>query len=116
MVADAAGDRLVVGSRRDGLTAGELLAAARRGATLFRARGVENVGMIDLNSEALPIASVRRVARRVAVRPGQLPVDRRQVERHRRPPGAGLVVAGDDFVEPLEPHDGIEVITTDDSR
>ena len=56
MVADAAGDRLVVGSRRDGLTAGELQTAARRIATLFRFRDVENVGMVDLNSAAVPIA------------------------------------------------------------
>jgi acyl-CoA synthetase (AMP-forming)/AMP-acid ligase II len=56
MVADAAGDRLIVGSRRDGLTAQELKAAARRVATLLSSPGVEYVGMVDLNSEAVPVA------------------------------------------------------------
>ena len=55
MVAEGAGDRVVVGSRDGGLTAEALLARARRAAAYFRSRDIEHVGFVDLNSDAVPI-------------------------------------------------------------
>ena len=56
MVAEGAGDRIVVGPAPTGLDAAELLGRARRAAGLFRAAGVDHVAMIGLNSDAVPIA------------------------------------------------------------
>ncbi|HWE53979.1 MAG TPA: AMP-binding protein [Acidimicrobiales bacterium] len=56
MVADGAGDRLVLGRRADGLTGARLLAAARRAAARFIASGAEYVILLDLNSEAVPVS------------------------------------------------------------
>jgi acyl-CoA synthetase (AMP-forming)/AMP-acid ligase II len=56
MVADGAGDRVVLGSRSGGLTGAGLLEAARQAAARFRAAGAEYVVLLDLNSEAVPVA------------------------------------------------------------
>ena len=114
MVADAAGDRLVVGSRRDGLTAEELHAAARRAATLFRSRDVENVGMIDLNSEAVPIALFGASLAGLPFAPinYRLTDDKLNGIVARLAPG--VVITGAEVAGRLDPHDGIEVLPTDE--
>jgi fatty-acyl-CoA synthase len=56
LVADAAPDRIVVGSRNGGLTAAQLLARARGAAARFGAGGAGHAAFVDVNSEALPIA------------------------------------------------------------
>ncbi|TMK83955.1 MAG: long-chain fatty acid--CoA ligase, partial [Actinobacteria bacterium] len=53
MAAEGAPDRVVVGSRDDGLTAAELLQRSRRAAQQFQVMGVERVGVVDVNSEAV---------------------------------------------------------------
>src|SRR5579875_2320935 len=55
MVADGAGDRVVLGSRQGGFTGVGLLEAARRAAARFVASGASHVVLLDLNSEAVPI-------------------------------------------------------------
>jgi acyl-CoA synthetase (AMP-forming)/AMP-acid ligase II len=54
MAADGMGDRLAVGTAADGLTYAGLLDRARRGATVVRAAGAERVGLVDVNSAAVP--------------------------------------------------------------
>ncbi|MBV8388020.1 MAG: AMP-binding protein, partial [Acidimicrobiia bacterium] len=56
MVAEGAPDRVVVGPRAGGLTAQQLLDRSRAAAALFTNAGVERVGLVDVNSEAVPIA------------------------------------------------------------
>lgn len=56
MVADGAGDRVVLGPRVGGLTGRGLLDQARRAADRFRRSGAEYVVLLDLNSEAVPIS------------------------------------------------------------
>ena len=56
MAAEGAGDRVVVGSRVGGLAAPQLLACSQRAAAMFVERGAAHVGMVDVNSEAVPIA------------------------------------------------------------
>jgi acyl-CoA synthetase (AMP-forming)/AMP-acid ligase II len=56
MAAGAAGDRLALGERADGLTYGRLFDLAGRAATEFRERGVERVVYAAESSPALPIA------------------------------------------------------------
>jgi acyl-CoA synthetase (AMP-forming)/AMP-acid ligase II len=55
MAAEGAPHRPAVGSRDGGLTYGRLLSHARRLAALLRERGVERLGLVDLNSEAVPL-------------------------------------------------------------
>ncbi len=55
MAADGMGDRVAFGSRPGGLTYRGLRDDARRAAAWIRARGVERVGLVDVNSEAVPI-------------------------------------------------------------
>ena len=55
MVADGAGDRVVLGTRDGGLTGAGLFAAARRAAGRFIDSGASHVVLLDLNSEAVPI-------------------------------------------------------------
>jgi acyl-CoA synthetase (AMP-forming)/AMP-acid ligase II len=56
MVAGGGPDRNVLGRRYGGFTATGLLAAARRAAAAFRASGASYVVLLDLNSEAVPVA------------------------------------------------------------
>ena len=56
MAADGAPERVAVGSSASGLTTSALLARARRAACLFAESGVARVVLVDLNSEAMPIA------------------------------------------------------------
>lgn len=56
MAADGLGERIAVGSRSGGLSYASLLERSRRVASWLDGKGVENVGFVDLNSEALPIA------------------------------------------------------------
>jgi fatty-acyl-CoA synthase len=56
MLAEAAPERVVVGPARSGLTAAGLMSKARGLAGRFAAAGVDHVGFLDLNSEALPLS------------------------------------------------------------
>jgi len=56
MAADGMGDRIAVGSRTDGLTIAELASRARRAGTLLAEAPGERVALVDVNSEAVPIA------------------------------------------------------------
>ena len=56
MVAEGSGGRVVLGSRSGGWTGADLLAAARRAADRFGAIGARHVALVDLNSEAVPVA------------------------------------------------------------
>lgn len=56
MAAAAMGDRVLFGGRDGGLTAERLADSARRAAAVLAARGVERVGLVDANSNAVPVA------------------------------------------------------------
>src|SRR5258706_7622823 len=56
MVADAAGERVVLGSLAGGMTASGLRDAARGAARSFLAANAEHVVLLDLNSDAVPVA------------------------------------------------------------
>src|ERR671916_817994 len=55
MAAEGFGDRVAFGSRPGGLTFAALGDQARRAGAWASARGVERVGLVDVNSEAVPI-------------------------------------------------------------
>jgi acyl-CoA synthetase (AMP-forming)/AMP-acid ligase II len=54
MAGDAFGERVAFGTRDGGLTYGGLLDRARRAGAWAAARGVESVGLVDVNSEVVP--------------------------------------------------------------
>src|SRR5205807_10378922 len=54
MAAEGFGDRVAFGSRQDGLTYAGLREQAERVATWAAARGVEQVGLVDVSSDAVP--------------------------------------------------------------
>ncbi|MCW2717872.1 class I adenylate-forming enzyme family protein [Pseudonocardia sp.] len=56
MAADVFGDRIVVGRRRDGLTAERLRALAAGGAGLVRSRGADSLIYLAVNGPAFPVA------------------------------------------------------------
>jgi acyl-CoA synthetase (AMP-forming)/AMP-acid ligase II len=56
MAASADADRVLVGSREDGLTAGRLHRLAHRGARLIRDAGVAHVVYVGANGPAFPVA------------------------------------------------------------
>ena len=56
MVADGAADRVVIGSRNDGITAVSLLDRADRGAAVLAARGARYLAFVGQNSEVVPVA------------------------------------------------------------
>lgn len=55
MAADGFGERVAFGSRTGGLTYAGLHDRARRAAAWISTRGVANAGLVDVNSEAVPI-------------------------------------------------------------
>jgi fatty-acyl-CoA synthase len=55
LAAEGMPDRVAVGSRADGVSYGQLLERARRGAAVVRANGVERVGLVDTNSPTVPL-------------------------------------------------------------
>jgi acyl-CoA synthetase (AMP-forming)/AMP-acid ligase II len=116
MAADGSDERVVVGSRRGGMTAPERLAKARRAAALFRGRGVDHVGMIDLNSEAVPIALFGAALAGLPFAPVNYRLTDDKLNDIVARLSPGLVIVGADIVGRLEDHDGIQLITTDDLR
>src|SRR2546423_10395110 len=55
MAADGFGERTAFGSHTGGLSYASLVDRARQAAGWARERGVERVGMVDVNSEAVPM-------------------------------------------------------------
>jgi fatty-acyl-CoA synthase len=55
MAAEGAPDRVALGPRAEPVTYAELLDRARRTATWVRGTGRERVGLVDVNSPAVPV-------------------------------------------------------------
>src|SRR3712207_3802296 len=110
MAADGAPARVAVGSRSGGITTAALQARARGAAAQFLARGVAHVGMVDVNSDAVPIALFGAAVAGVPFAPinYRLPDDQLRAIVARLAPG--LVVAGPDVESRIGSIDGIDVI------
>ena len=109
MVADGAADRVVVGSRAGGLTASGLLAAARRAAGLFAASGAEHVVMLDVNSEAVPIALLGAALAGLPFVPVNYRLADEQLASILGRVAPGLVIAGTDMAGRAAGIDGLTV-------
>jgi fatty-acyl-CoA synthase len=113
MLADGAPERPVLGPTGSALTAADLSARARQAAGLVRSRGVEHVGLVDLNSEAVPVCLFGAAMAGVPFAPVnyRLTDDRLRAVVSRLAPG--LVVVGSDVAGRIGPVEGIEMVERD---
>ncbi|GAY07617.1 class I adenylate-forming enzyme family protein [Pseudonocardia sp. N23] len=98
MAADGMGDRIAAGGLADGLSFSELDLRARRIGRVLASRSVERLGMIDLNSDAVPLALLGAAYAGVPFAPlnYRLADDRLRAVVERLAPAT--VVVGDDSV------------------
>ena len=109
MVSEGAGDRVLLGSRSGGMAAAGVLAAARRAAEMFSGSGAGHVVLVDVNSEAVPLAFFGAALAGIPF----VPVNYRLTEEQLRSILArvpGTVVVGDDMVDRVTGVDGLEVV------
>lgn len=110
MAADGMGDRTAVGSLGSGLTMADLAARACRAGTYLASLPGERVALIDLNSEAVPLALFGAA---MAGKPF-VPINYRLTDEQLRALVArtapATVIAGDGIADRLGAIDGIEVI------
>jgi acyl-CoA synthetase (AMP-forming)/AMP-acid ligase II len=110
MVAEGAPDRAVVGS----MTAADLLHRARAAAARFLAAGVEHVALVDVNSEAVPIALFGAGLAGLPFAPVNYRLTDDQLDGILRRLTPGLVIAGPDVVDRIGDVDGLQVMTRDE--
>ncbi len=114
MAADGMGDRIALGSRSGGTSMAELATRARRAGTVLAGMPGERVAMVDLNSEAVPIALFGAT---LAGKPF-VPINYRLTDEqlrdllHRTAPAT--VIAGEGVADRLGPIPGIEVVERKD--
>ncbi len=114
MVAEGADDRVAVGSRDGGLSGRELLSRSRRIAQLFLSKGVKHVGLVDVNSEAVPITLFGCALAGVPFAPVNYRLTDEQLHSVLTRLAPGIVVAGGDVVPRIGAIEGLELISTDD--
>ncbi|MEY2453710.1 MAG: hypothetical protein QOD92_3284 [Acidimicrobiaceae bacterium] len=114
MASDGMPDRVAIGSARDGSTMADLAQRARRIAAHLIDRGAQQIVLVDVNSEAVPLALFGAA---LACRPF-VPVNYRLTDEQLRAIVArcapAVVVAGDGVADRLGPIDGIDVISRKD--
>jgi acyl-CoA synthetase (AMP-forming)/AMP-acid ligase II len=110
MVAEGAPDRVVVGST----TATQLLGRARGAADRFLAAGVEHVALVDVNSEAVPLALFGAGMAGLPFAPVNYRLTDEQLDGILRRLTPGLVIAGPDVVDRIGEVDGLQVMTRDE--
>jgi acyl-CoA synthetase (AMP-forming)/AMP-acid ligase II len=110
MVAEGAPDRAVVGST----TAAELLGRARAAAMRFVAAGVEHVALVDVNTEAVPLALFGAGLAGLPFAPVNYRLTDEQLDGILRRLTPGLVIAGPDVVDRIGEVDGLQVMTREE--
>ena len=114
MAADGMGERVAFGSRTAGVTMAELAERAQRAGTVFAGRPGQRVVLVDLNSEAVPIALF---GAGLAGKPF-VPVNYRltddQLRALVRRTAPATLIAGEGIAERLGPVEGVEVLSRDE--
>jgi len=114
MVAQGAPDRLAVGGRSGGLTYAVLHARARAFALWLHERGIERLGLVDLNSECVPVLLYGAAMAGIPFAPVnyRLPDEPLRAVVARLAPA--LVVVGPDIAHRIGAVDGIEMLASAD--
>jgi acyl-CoA synthetase (AMP-forming)/AMP-acid ligase II len=111
MAADGMGDRLAIGSGDGGLTMAQLAERALRAGTVLATRPGDRVAVIDLNSEAVPVALFGAA---LADKPF-VPINYRLADGQLRAlvqrTAPATVIVGDGVADRLGDIDGIDVLT-----
>src|SRR5256885_17130115 len=111
MAADGMGDRVALGSRTDGVTMVELASRARRAGAAFAALAGERVALIDLNSEAVPVALFGAALAGKPFVPINYRLSDEQLRDLVRRTAPATVIVGEGVADRLGPIDGIDVLT-----
>ncbi len=114
MVAESAPDRTAVGDRADGMTFGQVLARSRRLATLLADRDVERLGLVDLNSDAVPLCLFGAGIAGIPFAPVNYRQGDDQLRRILERLSPALVIVGDGVTERVGSIDGIDTMTRDE--
>lgn len=111
MAADGMGDRIAMGSRDGGCTMEELAARARRAGHLFAGRHGDKIAMVDLNSDAVPVALFGAA---LAGKPF-VPINYRLTDEQLRAIVArtapSTVIVGEDVAARIGHIDGVELLS-----
>lgn len=114
MMAGAAPDRVALGSKNGGITYGELLERAQQGAAWLESTSAEKLVMLDVNSEALPLALFASAIAGTPFVPVnyRLADDRlRQILMRTTP---SVSITAPDAIERLQGVDGLAVVTREE--
>lgn len=114
MVAEGAPDRIAIGSPTDGLTFDEVLVRSRRLATLLNDRGVQRLGLVDLNSKAMPLCLYGAGAAGVPFAPVNYRLPDDQLRRILERLAPALVIVGPEVAERVGVVDGIDFMSRDE--
>src|SRR5690349_7074455 len=114
MVAEGDPDRIVVGSRTGGLRAAELLERARAFARRIVDGTSERVGLVDLNSEAVPLALFGAGLAGLPFAPVNYRLTDEQLDAILRRLAPGVVVVGPETAARVQAVDGLRVIARDE--
>jgi acyl-CoA synthetase (AMP-forming)/AMP-acid ligase II len=111
MAADGAGDRIAIGTRSGGVTMAALAERARRAGTVFASRAGERVVLVDLNSEAVPIALFGAGLAGKPFVPINYRLADEQLQDLVRRTAPATVIVGEGIAERLGSIDGVDLLT-----
>jgi acyl-CoA synthetase (AMP-forming)/AMP-acid ligase II len=111
MAADGMGERVALGSRAGGVTMAELAVRAQRAATVFTGGPGERVALVDLNSDAVPIALFGAALANKAFVPISYRLTDDQLGDLVRRTAPATVIVGEGIAERLGPIEGIDVVS-----
>jgi acyl-CoA synthetase (AMP-forming)/AMP-acid ligase II len=114
MLADAHSERVAIGSRAGGITYGQLLATARRGAAGIRARGLGRVAYLGLNGPLLPATLFAAGAAGAAFAPLNYRLTNEQLQRALAALAPVCVVVAPDAQGRVSAADGVQVLGMDE--
>lgn len=110
MAAEAFGERVAVVAGDARLTYAELRNAARNAAALIKARGVEHVAYLDVNSPAAPMAIFAAAYAGVAYVPINYRLAADEINALVARVAPALLISSAAYAEKLTAHEGVEVI------
>ncbi len=113
MASDGFGSRVAFGSRTGGLTYADLLDRSRRVAAVAASRGVERLGLVDVNSDVVPTMLFGSGFARLPFVPINYRLADDQLTAILARTAPSLVVVDDSVPSRTGPIDGVELITRD---
>jgi acyl-CoA synthetase (AMP-forming)/AMP-acid ligase II len=110
MVHEAIPDRVVIGSRDDGMTVAGLVTAARRVGAFFGSHPAQRIALVDMNSPIVPITFLGAA---LAGKP-YVPINYRLTDAQLRAlveRTAPAILVGDGVAERIGPVDGVDMLS-----